>query len=733
MNPQPNQHVSFGSTLASEISAAVYIRQRWEDEWTLAPTIACTRVHWAVSPNVGSATLERRFGPANERDGSLSIRLPIELGGWYIRVDVQCPDGLRKWHGFVVDVAEETSGVVTLLDPIATGQQQWACVGILAALDRDTIRRTIIRTKSPFEDDDFSRRNVSQSAPWFNPRARNASESSVEQIPNLCDVEDAPEIFLHAGYADTDTDVRFWKVSEILDYLIEHASPLDDTNEQVLPIRIENNSDAFGWPDENFELNCENKTLKRALDEIMHPGRGSGYWAWVDDSENEIVIEQFSTVTEDIIAFVQVMVPANEKQFNIYCSNDPSTKTTVQTVLTNRYNQVRCTGANRVVVFSASLDGLLRLTRGWTDAEVNAWLADFPIDDAVNPIEAEQQRRHALESGKYRYLFRRFLFDLDLRFFQNPIDATGFPFTSLFEPDPGEAYYIPLRSRIKLLRELPLKMGFDYSEPINTVVHRSTRSPYRSIAVYGRQHSLGGTVTDMNGPPNDWASRSNVDLFYHVGRPNYQIIPEPYDDGQNLGYLLHVSGGSQSILSDFGHPESFAFPHSPNIPPFSLTLTVAIEEDRLCEGVYPAVPSTDVDALLVKEIDLGPTFRLTQIKKGTIVGFDDENFITASEDYYIEDNRSNLEILAQMMYNWYAVPRSVLRLTSRRASAKLWPGQLINTINPGFGPQEKAVNSVITEISITIPLVESEQPVAPTFELVTGFGDIDVLQFRPRL
>ena len=135
-----DNRLDFGSVLEGDVFARVFIKQRWADAWTERLDIIATQILWAAAPNTGSASIHRRYGPVVERDGTAEDRLPVEIGGWYIKIVVACPDGDRNWHGYVIDVGAEPGGVITIGSTAwATGKQTWQCVGMLAALDRDVL------------------------------------------------------------------------------------------------------------------------------------------------------------------------------------------------------------------------------------------------------------------------------------------------------------------------------------------------------------------------------------------------------------------------------------------------------------------------------------------------------------------------------------------------------------------------------------------------------------------
>jgi hypothetical protein len=734
-----DERLDFGSVLEGDVFARVFIKPRWADAWVERLDIIATQILWAAAPNYGSASIHRRYGPVVERDGTTENRLPIELGGWYVKIVVTCPDGDRNWHGYVIDIGDEPGGVVTVATiPWATGKQTWSCVGMLAALDRDPLKESRWISQTTFDDPDGSLSRTVQSAPWFNPTVQQTvnGQSVSRQMPNS-----RQGLFHARNYFGGSAEPSYWTPRGIINYLVENAGPKDEESQVRVPLDWESTTQVpdFGRP----EIDCEGLTIKQVLDRLLNPSTGLGYWVWVKTPEDEedpelLVIQPYTLAPEPININLanSWTLAANDHITDLYCGNDPATTYTVQQSLATRYNRVRVVGARRVVVCTKRFthpDSSSSWRPGWTSADEIAWQIT-PIPSGTNALESQQRRLDLLEEGRFESVFR--LFALRLESLAENEEGVDVFTPALFKKTETSdlEYYLPDRFRFSILPDLPLKSNIDYSLANSDVEHRFLQGARRGIAVYGPQHALTGSFTpghDAAGAKIDWANRSHVDLFYHIGRPNYQLTPSPYENGLDVGLRLDVNGASQGILSNFTTPLA-----SVQLQFSTFIVTLALEEDRRCEFLYPEDPDDlpDLDAVLELRLDVGDSYRRVDLKKGTVVGFDHTGaYKVVPDDITLENDSEELGRIARLAYEWYNRTRSILRLASRRPTARLWPGVLVRNLNPALTPIAREVNTTITEISITLPTNPGVTPGAPRMEIVTSTGDVDFVRYTPRL
>lgn len=757
-NPQPTSNLlEFGSGIGFDGAAVVFVRQKWGDNWTQNDKLVCVNLNWAASPTIPTAQLIYRYGHTLERNGTINVRPKASLGGWYVRIVVTCADGVRVWHGFVDDVADAPAGYVaraaldeddlpiTVLDP--TGIQTLSCVGMVAALDRSPILTSYMLVGSTFQGPGLSNMRVAMSAPTFNPRSKISDEPGESlQIKNRSTSEvtvptwppvtaptypaTAPDLARTAyllrarrGYGQT-TDGELWTSQQIAQYLVCFAGPRDGATRERLPVWLYDPDAAIPTWDSPV-LDCEGKTLKQALDQIMSLKHSVAYWVWVDDITNRIVIQAFTALESNLTVGTGKTVAANPRWMDIVCDSDPATSFTLQKSESAVANQVLVRGAKRVLVTTLKIG--TSLVPLWLSATETAYNTEFGAMLTSSNIREQYAARDALEQGRFKELWR--MFEISSGF--NWKDSSNADLFRTDIPDPSLNYatndrYLPYYGHLRILPNLPLKAGVNYLDPTAITLHRNSFAQFREIEVYGLAHGANFAGT-MNGDPTLWTNRAKRDVQYDVNDPDYQLNAKPLKADLGLGISLDVEGAFQGILGGTSGAS-----HIPVLPRDSLEVTLAIEEDRFLEAVWPATAPTAVDGVLRRVFDFGDQYQLIELARNTIVGIAGRAFQRSSDRTWIRNDYDQLLELAKQLQQWTSAARNIVRLSSRRCTAKLWPGQLIKKLNPTEG-HEATCNCVITEVSMSFPIGTPESPGKPSMQIVTSRGEMDPLFFTPKL
>jgi hypothetical protein len=304
----------------------------------------------------------------------------------------------------------------------------------------------------------------------------------------------------------------------------------------------------------------------------------------------------------------------------------------------------------------------------------------------------------------------------------------------------AQTRYFPFGGRLRLLSELPLREGIDYAAANTATVktnHEAARTPWRRAEVYAKTHEADATLT---GKWNCWSTKAVRDVLYDPNDPTYGIQTRELTNQQAVGLEIEVTGGYQGALAAGGGRVA---PHVPKIDPAELRITVAAQSDQLAQVIErnPATvtqpvgetPGTvNIDADRVKTIRLGDRFQNVVIMKDTIVGVSDAGPVTVPARFVLRDDTPLAQQFAKFAANYYFQPRSIVRIVSRRATAKLWPGQMIGTVNANT-PHAATCNAQVSEVSLSMGVGVGGNYTAPTFTVQTSFGELDPLQFFPKL
>lgn len=761
--PSPNPNPSggafvFNDTINTAVSTVVYIKQRWHNSWVEQKEINVTDVRWSAAPGIPTATLVYRYGPATRRDGSGLLvadeKPKLNLGGYYVKIVVDCGDGDRVWIGYVDDTIDDPSGIVWFDSAsVGCGKQTFSCLGMIAALSRSPITHCYFQSSGTNQGPGLTNRRVALCAPHFNPPSRITGEPGErKQIKNRAPTAVAVHDFRPSGvsyafqtrdtfllhcetlYSQSGATGELWTTKQIVEYLIAYHGPRDADGKERIPIWLDS-THAGQIPDwDKPELNCEGKTLKDALDDLLRSSKSLGYTTYVDETTtpHRLYIQPFTT-TESAITVGANTVAANLDQLDVTTQADAATSFNVQRTESALANQIVCRGAKRILIttFKVNLTGSA-LADGWDTALQTAFLAEFAAlgDDPAS----DYAKRDGLEQAKYRPMYRHYTVRPTFNWKYNN-GTTDVDLFQIDQSDHTKSYtstgvrYLPFGYAIRLLKNLPLKTGTDYTADV-AAEHLSSTKPFRDMEVYGLSHPFIGTTG--SGRATEWTNRSRRDVNYDQSDVDYRLNADPMPADVGLGVVLDVVGAPQTVLgaSAIGLGQ---LSNIPDLPTGSLNVTLAIEEDRLVSQHWPDSASSSLDSVLKKVYDFGEAYQQIEMTEETILGINPDGTLKKrTSRWFVRDDRPALLDLAKQIAKWFETPRNVARLRSRRMTSKLWPGQLIKKINPTLA-QEYSVNCVVTEVAIAIPIGSADSPGKPTLSITTNKGEFDPRYFIPKL
>ena len=238
----------------------------------------------------------------------------------------------------------------------------------------------------------------------------------------------------------------------------------------------------------------------------------------------------------------------------------------------------------------------------------------------------------------------------------------------------------------------------------------------------------------MDGKPTSWVDRAKRHTLYSINDPDYSVDVKPLKSEHSIGVSIDVIGGPQTVMNN--SVGDLFVSHQPPLMYADLFVTLAMEDDRYIESVYPSSEDVDeVDNVFRKVLDFGERFQYTTLIDGTIVGFDDLLFLRRDGSIDIRSDYTEMTTLARQVFEFYNRTRHVLRVNTRRCTSLLWPGQFVKDLNPLESPTNQhavEINCIISEIAITLPVGTGGAETKPTFSIVTNRGDIDFLYYAPR-
>lgn len=778
--PQPLLGViNFSDAITQEVTYEIFTRQRWADAWTIDNQLDLLSVSWAVAPSEPTAVIRYRYGRCLEI-GALTetTRTKKNLDGYYIKIAVNCTDGQRLWFGFVQDSADEQNGIVRrdLVNLDANGIQTFACVGMIAALDRAPIARTYFQVGTGFDRTAGDGFRASWTAPAFNTSPINRDSTEQRLPPTRTNTAVAVPSFTGAAvpsadsrnafrfsfdrlYGLTTTSPQRWTLSNVLEYLAAYSAPrvgvetdlgpFSDSKTEFIPVWIFDHAQAFASPNNVqqfpgwFEpsIDCDKLTLKGALDRLLSRDAGLGYTVFVDDSvtPNRIYIEPFTTVTSDITGILDDSgtprtFPRNRRTLEINCATDAATSLTVQSVGQTSYTAVQVVGAPYVAVCSLKIAD--QFSAGWEtqlQTDLDAEIAGLD----PNKLRDVNRIRDIRALGRYRALDRQWRI-LNTWNFRVSTPARDLFLDALYPP--GNRRYLPWPMRLRFVDKLPMREGVDYAAANVANIraaHETARTQAREAEIYARSHNANYQSTgNLDGKFVCWSSRANRDILADLNEAPYRLSLSELKNDLVRGVSIDVENGPQEILTPGGGRVA---PHMPRLAPNALTLTVALESDRRF-GVIKRNPTSVsgtaalVDADRIKVFDVGRRLQFVEILKDTVVGINEsaDTLRTVPADYVLRDDTALATQICEFLATYYFRPRNVVRLQSRRASARIWPGQIVTQCNAGTVHAIQS-NALVSEVSITFGVGTNGTPSKPVMVVQTSFGELDPMQFFPTL
>jgi hypothetical protein len=148
--------------------------------------------------------------------------------------------------------------------------------------------------------------------------------------------------------------------------------------------------------------------------------------------------------------------------------------------------------------------------------------------------------------------------------------------------------------------------------------------------------------------------------------------------------------------------------------------TLCIQEDRYATGLSPATVTETVDQVRRLVIYTPGGERQDWLAKDTIVDIDGSfTAVRSTVSAFLNNQSDRLRWQANLHALWYLVPRAILTIQSARPSAVPAVGQLLTTLN-ATREHAATINTIVSEITLRIPIAENGDPGPPTYTLRTA-------------
>lgn len=724
------------SITRSAATAQVFIRRLWSSDWTPIAYLYPDELVWAVAPGISQAKFSWRYGNILQADQQAAAEYSrLDVSQWYVKVVVSDPaNAARKWYWYGVfeDPQDDVGGLRIENEgqpdeaSRRSGRQQLVAFGMELLLDRHVIRQSIALDHEALEEVTIAR--------GLTYNYRNRANKTNQKSGGI------PRHRFTGG-----DDAEFWSTRDIAESLLVDQTPRNPAGLELLAWRMPA-ADRDLLPDwDQPVVTTHGRTTRDVLGELIDRRRLLSYYVEVVeddpaavDSDAEIHLRPF-TFTDDIIPIDDegAVLAANLNLRTVDLDETQSAAGTSHAPTTlHKADQVIVQGARRRNCFSVSyVDNTL--AAAWPTALQTEYrtgasgAGDYPTSD----IDRVRRNREARAADKFDPVYSRFQLPDDWDFQAgdgiggaklpvSPSDADLTVPNKLYRP---ELYLLPtiplleghrydgtrvIGDAVEIVAE-----GVEYREMPPLAVAELPEDPGRWV-----QLDRWGEVADLALDAADGGDRSwSADVEVH---------PE------SLVLSINVQGGPRHAL---GKNHFTAIDSSDSDEAAAaivdwqyIIVTLAIHDDRFCEGIYPATSDLDpiIDSVRQLRIDVGDDFRLDYVASGTVVAVKPDNgsLQRTQGGGFINDDRPELERLARIAYEWYRRDRSVFSfgVSTPVDRDSLWIGDYIITA----GADEIAVNSPVTEIRLQFGRSEGQgAPPAHREQFITGFGELDITRF----
>ena len=707
----------------------VYTRESWADEWTEQSNVYCDQAIWRCAPAMSEAVLYYRYGYGRRQGESgfgvvNPFTLPalafvkIEFDVWVQDEDPEVEDtvGQVYWYGLAGALIDERGGDSIYIDPdnIEQGVQHFNCVGLEWLLDRKYIVGSTYYNGSSLVDIDR--------ALDFNGGGRNNKSAAKQTSAH----DSSADTFV---FTDQLATAGYWSTTDIVEYLLVYQRSTDDTlGLNVHPFYLNDPDDLL--PDwDRPVVRQENKRVWRLLNDLI--GRQRGFGFFVDVTENED--PTLDSINVNVFTFTgsNIAIPnqagknlkANPDVIDIKVDDDPTGSLVTVTDAFNKYDRVRVRGARAKYVFSISkVDGTLY--EGWSSSNETTYQAT-----GVTGTRIEKQRKALLiRAGEnLRDVYERFIIGPDWggdvndgEDGLNP-DVPGIP-----EIDNESSNANVWIEGLYILSRLPLRADYDYSGT-NTPGESDLDEPggFKPLEMYF-------LVPSTSGGSELWVAASQIqslaefegddpeDDVYSWGA---QVVP----DSRPYSFRLLISGRPKHIIDGFAFAGDA---YEPNLGSWNwetAIATLAVEGDAFCESVIPASLS-NVDVVREKLILAGDEYQLVHLAEGTVVDCQEGDLKRSTSSRYVRDDREALEDLATLAKSWYSVDRQAFSVSTQYDTQSIARGLYVENLSMDSG--DVAINSVITEIAVAIPMAdEGVDPDPRVVKFSSQHAELDVMEY----
>lgn len=724
---------------------AVYLKRYWDDPWVIDYTIAPQRITFSsAETQIGSASFIYRYGA---RAGEATVPAEVDYNRWLIKVVF----GRDTWVGQIQSQSKELYGAASNAPAGAM---------VINALSMESLFHHNFITSSLYLDFDESSNpspEIALEGLTFNEGGRPNRYSTIQGEP----------------YFSREESAGFWSTRDIVQYAVRNWMPTNASGIAVAPLGI-SPLDLAKLPNWDRPL-VETHGYRpiEVINRIITRRRLLMWWFEYREADNmnwqntddaiwqngdlwgtrDSLILRIATLNQnDIQAGLNSneIVPGNPRQFTLDADGDQTAQVIVDQDSNSLIDQVVVQGGKRRSVFSVKFNdestytGQIKGEADW-DTSLEEEYEEAGSGEANYPAARGKRRAwHELwrASTKYRDVFSKFR-----------IIAT--------EAIPTSDGYKVAPFSVRILPSLPLLQNGDYSGTrINTGLEQfddSSREDYMQPIAFLRIKPKHNPEQEV--PDTTWVDASklgqNSDVTNTDKKHDHDFSCDFRATGEDASFRLEVNRAPQHVIAtkegltgDGNFDPRDEDKARGEITWREMVATVAVEDDRYCQVVWPAATAGDFLKRTLL-INAGNDYRQDFVAQGTALDVDQNtgDLIVNEVGGFYRDDTSKLMSIATRAAEYYTTVRNMLRLRctyqyprttylnndSQESPFRL--GSFLISIKHG-SVTNVILNSVVTQYSVDFPVLESRVPTPkvgpPMIEVITSFGEVTPQFFIPR-
>jgi hypothetical protein len=542
-------------------------------------------------------------------------------------------------------------------------------------------------------------------------------------------------------FHDRRTGGEKWTSKNAVEYLLVYGTERDRNGDVKVPFFLDDSASALPDFDEPVEA-CEGETVYELLNRLVARQRGLSWRIKVSVEggfTDQVNVVPCSFLGEDLVLGAGKIIAANPNQKILAFERDRGASAAVKRSELDAVDQVIARGERRTSTATFSfLDGTL--TIGWpaaleTDYETAAsTAADYPA--AAKRAERQMFDEAYRASDRLKPVYSRFVPDDPMADTVGDGLGTGEIPLMPNDDDGNPSPHAPEDQRF--LPFLPLLEGYVYDgdaidsgNPIDVGGKPARR--LKPIVLFRRKNLNPADVTIR------WqhAEASDLEAAREQNTPQALSARVRVDNEDGALWVTVESGYQYDIAKLDFTPLPSDFPSLGLNFRTDMLATLAVPWSQFAEAKYPETP--DAGDGVRRMIITVPNRRLDYVVPGTIVGLDASGGLLRTDTGgFVRDDRDDLRQAAQIAFAWYGQTRKAVSLSTSLVNNHVELGDFIVSIgDPDFGGANSTedINSIVTQIRISMPLAEGEgqvNPPIPTIEYETGFGELDALKLLPR-